>query len=139
MTNHKFQRRFISGNGMPRNPQGADGPRDRMQLLKYAIFYLVVAAILFVTNQAPKNPMAGANQSQSPSNLHIDLSVARKLEPNRPGSNAAGGGTNVVRFRLANQGNQPIFYPVSADTNRPMGQLLLSDRPRIWMEAAFGT
>jgi len=56
----------MSGNGMRRNQQGADGPKDRTQLLKYAIFYLVVAAILFVTNQAAKNPIAGRNQSQSP-------------------------------------------------------------------------
>jgi hypothetical protein len=119
----------MSGNGMRRNQQGADGPKDRTQLLKYAIFYLVVAAILFVTNQAAKNPMAGANQSQSLSNLHIDLSVARKLEANRLGSNAAGGRTGVVRFRLTNQGNQPIFYPVSADTSRPMGQLLYRIAP----------
>src|SRR5215469_823834 len=75
---------------MRRNQQGADGPKDRTQLLRYAIFYLVVAAILLVTNQAAKNPMAGRNQSQSTSNLHIDLSVARKLEPNRLGTNAAG-------------------------------------------------
>lgn len=129
MTNDKFRMRFTFGNGIRRNQEGADGPKDRRQLLRYAIFYLVVAAILFVTNQAAKNPVAGRNQSQSPSNLHIDLSVTRKLEPNRLGSNATGGGTHVVRFRLTNQGNQPIFYPVSADTNRPMGQLLYRIAP----------
>jgi hypothetical protein len=124
MTNDKFRTRLISGNAVRRNQQGADGPKDRKQLLKYAIFYLVVAAILFVTNRVAKNPMGGRNQSQSPSNLHIDLSVARKLEPNRLGSNAAGRGTYVVRFRLTNHGNQPIFYPVSPNTNRPMGHLV---------------
>jgi len=41
---------------MRRNQQGAAGLEDRKQLLKYAIFYLAVAAILFVTNQAAKNP-----------------------------------------------------------------------------------
>ena len=35
-----------------RNQPGADGPKGRTQLLKYAIFYLVVAGILSVTNQA---------------------------------------------------------------------------------------
>ena len=129
MTNDKFRIHLISGNGMRRNQQGADGPKERTQLLKYAIFYLVVAAILFVTNQAAKNPMAGRNQSQSPSNLHIDLSVVRKLEPNRLGSNAAEGGTYVVRFRLTNQGNQPIFYPVSPNTNRPMGHIVYRIAP----------
>ncbi len=131
MTNDKFRRHFAFGNGMRRNRQGGDaaGPKDRTQLLKYAIFYFVVAAILFVSNQLAKHPTADGNQSQSPSNLHIDLSVARRLEWNRLGSNAAGGATYVVRFRLTNQGNQSIFYPVSAGTNRPMGQLLYRIAP----------
>jgi hypothetical protein len=120
----------MSDNGKRRNQQGAEGPKDRMQLLKYAIFYLTVAAILFVTHEAAKNSTADTNQSQSLSNLHIDLSVAQKLEPNRPGSNAAGRGTYVVRFRLTNQGNQPIFYPVSRDTNRPIGQIVYRVTPQ---------
>ena len=124
MTSDKFRKHVISGNGTHRNQQGADGPKDQTQLLKYATFYLVVAAILFVTNQTAKNPMAGADQSRLPSNLHIDLSVVRKLGQNRVGSNAAGRGTYVVRFRLTNQGNQPIFYPASPDTNRPMGEIV---------------
>ena len=128
MTNDKFRIHLISGNGMRRNQQGAAGLEDRKQLLKYAIFYLAVAAILFVTNQAAKNP-AGRNQSQPPSNLHIDLSVARKLEPNRLGGNAAGEETYVVRFRLTNQGNQPVFYPVSPNTNRPIGHLVYRIAP----------
>ena len=40
------------------------------------------------------------------------------------GSNAALGGTYVVRFRLTHEGNQPIFYPVSRNTNRPIGHLV---------------
>jgi hypothetical protein len=39
MTNDKFRIHLISGNGMRGNQQGADGPKDRKQLLKYAIFY----------------------------------------------------------------------------------------------------
>jgi hypothetical protein len=119
----------MSGNGMRRKQQGADGPKDRTQLLKYAIFYLVVAAIVFVSTQAAKNPMAGVNQSQSPPNLHINLSIARKLESNHLGSNKAGGGRYVVHFRLTNQGNQPIFCPLSPNTNRPMGHLVYRIAP----------
>lgn len=130
MTNEKFRIHLVSGNGMRRNQEGTDGPKDRTQLLKYAIFYLVVAAILFVTNQAAKHLMAGANQSLPLSNLHIDLSAARKLEPYRLGSRAGGGGTYVVRFRLTNQRNQPIFYPVSSDTNRPIGEIVYRVAPQ---------
>ncbi|HEX7895379.1 MAG TPA: hypothetical protein VF447_14375 [Terriglobales bacterium] len=73
--------------------------------------------------------MAGADQSLSLSNLHIDLSVAPKMEPNLAG-NAAGSGTYNVHFRLTNQGNQPIFYPVFPDTNRPRGQIVYRLTPR---------
>ncbi|HKS75273.1 MAG TPA: hypothetical protein VJQ82_18850, partial [Terriglobales bacterium] len=71
MTNDKLRIHVISGNDMRRNRHGADGPKDRTQLLKYASFYLVVAVILLVTNQAAKNTIGSANQSQSLSNLHI--------------------------------------------------------------------
>lgn len=62
MTNDKFRIQVISGNGMRLNRPGAEGPKDRRQLLKYAIFYLVVAVILLVTNQAAKNAIGSANQ-----------------------------------------------------------------------------
>ena len=130
MMKDKFRIHLVSGNGMRRKRQGADGLKDRTQLLKYATFYLAVSAILFVTNQVAMHSVHGANQSQSPSNLHIDLSVAHKLEQNPPGSNAAGGGTYVVRFRLTNEGNQPIFYPASPDTNRPIGQIVYRVAPQ---------
>ncbi len=130
MTDDKFRIHLLSGNGMRRNQQDADGPKDQTQLLKYAIFYLVVAAILLVTNQAATDPMARANQVQPASNLHIDLSVAPKFEKNPTGGNAAGrAGAFVVLFRLTNQGNQPIFYSVSPGTNRPIGQIVYRIAP----------
>jgi hypothetical protein len=128
MMKGKFQIHLISGNGARRKRQDADGPKDRTQLLKYAIFYLVVAAILFVTTQTGRKSTARGNRS--PSNLHIDLSAARKLEPNRLGSDPAEGGTYVVRFRLTNQGKQPIFYPSFPDTNRPLGQIVYRVAPQ---------
>jgi hypothetical protein len=39
MTNDKFRIHLISGNGIRHNQQGADGPKDRTRLLKYAILY----------------------------------------------------------------------------------------------------
>jgi len=128
MRNDGFRIHLISGNGTRPNAQGADGLTHRTQLLKYAIFYLVVAAVLFVTSQVAKKTVGGANQTQSPSNLHIDLCVGRKLDQNRLGS-AAGKGVYVVHFRFSNQGNQPIFYPVSSNTNRPIGHLVYRITP----------
>ncbi len=109
---------------MHRNRQDADDPKDRTQLVKYAVLYLAVAGILLVTHQAAKNSMPPASQTKALSNLRIDLSIARGLEPKRLGGNAAAEGTYTVRFRLANKGNQPIFYPVFPNTNRPMGHLV---------------
>lgn len=124
MTNENGRIHLKSVDSIRRNQEGSEGPKDRAERLKYAIFYLVVAVILFVTNQPAKHSMHGANQSQSPSNLHLDLSVARKVELNGLGSHAAEGGAYLVRFRLMNQGNQPIFYPLSPETNRPIGHIV---------------
>ncbi len=46
------------------------------------------------------------------------------MEPNRLADIAAQRGTYFVHFRLRNQGNQPIFYPVSPNTRRPVGQIV---------------
>ena len=62
-------------------------------------------------------------------NLQIDLSVTRKLEPNRLAGNVAAVGAHVVRFRLTNEGNVPIFYPVSSNTRRPMGRIVCRNAP----------
>jgi hypothetical protein len=128
MMNDKFRIHLLSGNGMRRNQQDAERSKGQKQLLKYAIFYLVVATILIVANQAAKDPMARAHQAETPSNLHLDLSVT-KLETNPAESNTAGRGAIVVRFRLTNQGNQPIFYPVSPGTNRAIGQIVYRIAP----------
>lgn len=128
MTDDNLRMLRMPGNGMIRHQQSADCPKDRTQLLKYAIFYLTVAAVLFATNRAVKNPTAGTNQAQWGSRVHLDLSVVRKSE--RSGSSIAGERTYVVRFRLRNQGNQPIFYPVSSDTNRPIGEIVYRVAPQ---------
>jgi hypothetical protein len=120
MTNYRFRIHLISGNGLHRKRESSDGPRDRAQLLKYAIFCLVVAAILIVTIklQRTQSPVSTSRVR------HRMLSIVRKLEPNGLSNPAAGGGPYVGRFRLTNQGTQPIFYPLSSDTNRPMGQIV---------------
>lgn len=129
MTNDKFRIHLLSGNGVRRKQPDADGPKDQTQLLKYATFYLAVAVILLVANQAAKDPTAPADLAQTTSNLHLDLSIAPKLEANPARSNATGGGTYIIHFRLANQGNLSIFYPVSPGTNHPMGQIVYRIAP----------
>jgi hypothetical protein len=129
MTNDRFRIHLTSGNSAHRNQQESGAPKDRRQLLKYAIFYLVVAAILVVANKPAKSPTAAAAELRSAVNLQIDLSVTRKVEPNRLASNVAAVGAHVVRFRLTNEGNVPIFYPVSSNTRRPMGRIVCRNAP----------
>lgn len=124
MTNDRFRIHLISGNSLHRNRE-AGGVKGRKQLLKYAIFYLVVAVILLVTNQSSKSPAADAVQSQSAANLEIHLSVTR-LAGNADGTHAC-----AVRFRLTNRGNVPIFYSASPNTNRPLGHVVFGLSPNL--------
>lgn len=131
MTIEKLPGCFASGNGTRGNQQNAlaENPKERKQNLKYAIFYLIAAIILFLANRVSTHETGNGNQSQSPSNLRIDLSVSRKLETRPTGSNAASAGPFVVYLRLTNQGNQSIFYPVSSGTNHPMGRIVYRIAP----------
>lgn len=130
MMNDKFRIHLISGDGLHREQQEADGPKDRTHLLKYAIFYLTVAAILIVANQTAKDSAAPTAQPQSAANLQIYLSITSVLSQNRVAGNKAGAGAYVVRFLLRNQGAVSIFYPASPKTNRPMGHVAYRIDPR---------
>ncbi len=131
MISDRFRIHLISGDSMLRNQPKTGRPTDQRQALKYAVFYLVVAAILVVINNTAKAPMAGAVQPESEVNPQIYLSVTHKLERNRLVSNSTAMGAYVVRFRLANQGNQPIFYPVFSGTNHPVGQTVYRITPEV--------
>lgn len=63
MTNDRFRIHLTSGNSLHRNRQEAAGRNGRRQLLQYAIFYSVVAAILLITNQSSQSPVTDAIQS----------------------------------------------------------------------------
>jgi len=55
--------------------------------------------------------MAGAAELRSAANLQIDLSVTRKLEPNRLAGNVAAIGAHVVRFRSRMRGTSRSSIP----------------------------
>ena len=124
MSNDRFQIHLISRKSVHRDWQEPGGLNGWRQFLRYAIFYLVVAAILLVTNQSSKSPVTDAVQPQSAANLEIHLSVTRDLTPNGLAGNAGGTRAYAVRFRLTNQGNAPIFYSASPNTNRPLGHVV---------------
>jgi len=101
--------------------------RERTQNLKHAIFYLVVAALLFLGNQLAKHPRADGNQSDAVSNVSLDLLVRSEPMParNAPIERAV----YVIHFRLMNRGNQSVFYPVYAGTNCPTGHIVYRAAP----------
>ena len=67
-----------------------------------------------------------------PNRLRISVLIYQQIVSSRgtARSNGASGATYVVRFRLTNQGNQPIFYPVFPDTNRPIDQVVYRVAPQ---------
>ena len=130
--NDEFRRQLTSGNGT--EPRGGldrhpGNQQERKQNLKYAIFYLVVAVLLFLANQLAKHPRADGSQSDAVLNVGFDLSLGRKPEPIRARNDSAEEATYVIRFRLTNRGNQSVFYPVYPGTNRPIGRIVYRVAP----------
>lgn len=130
--NDRLGRHPAFGNGS--SPQGVlydngRDPQERRPNVKYAIFYLVVAALLFFFNQLAKRRPAGAFPSDPASNVKIDLSVGDKAEPSRAGNEQMRETRYVIRFRVTNRGNQSIFYRVYSNTNRPAGHIVYRVAP----------
>lgn len=119
---------FGNGSGTQGVPDvhGRD-PQERKRNIKYAIFYLVVAALLFLFNQLAKRRPADAPSSDPASSVDVDLSVGDKPEPSR--AEQMRETWYVIRFRVTNRGNQAIFYRVYANTNRPAGQIVYRVAP----------
>jgi len=97
---------------------------DRKANLKYALFFLVVAIMLIVARQLGKDASSTSGQSTSILSVQFDLSVQRtsgEISPERNQSESSG---YVVRFRLSNRGNHPVFCPVRPGTNILIGHIV---------------
>jgi len=126
MINDEFRGQLTSGNGA--GPRGVLGrhpgnQQERKQNLKYAIFCLAVAVLLFLANQLAKHSRANGYRSGAVLNIGVDLSVDRGSTPIRASNDPTDKATYVIRFRLTNRGNQSVFYPVYPGTNRPIGHI----------------
>jgi hypothetical protein len=118
----------MSGNG--KTPQhvsildpGSATQEERKTYLKSALFFLTVAVLLIVARQIGRD---GSTRGQSTSMLDVkfDLSIQQTLgEVARDGYQSESGG-KVVRFRLSNRGNHPVFYPVRPGTNVLVGHVV---------------
>ena len=139
MMNDEFRAHLTSGNGTGRRgvPHPVN-PQERRQNLKYAVFYLVVAVLLFLANQFAKHQRADGNQSDAALNVALDLSIGRKSDATTTGNYPANEATYVIRFRVTNRGNQSVFYPVYSGTNRPIGHIVYRVAPGSeWMALSW--
>ena len=124
----------MSGNG--RSPQhvsifrpGSATQEERKTYLKYALFFLAVAVLLVVARQLGKDASTTRDQSTSTLNMKFDLSIQQTSgEVAREGYHPKSGG-KVVRFRLSNPGNYPVFYPVRPGTNVLVGHVVYRTTP----------
>ncbi len=119
----------MSGNGKgPKDVSilGADSARreERKTNLKYALFFLAVAVLLIVAKQLGKDASTTSGQSNSMPNVQFDLSIQRTSGEVAPGGYQSETSGYVVRFRLSNRGNHPVFYPVRPGTNVLVGHVV---------------
>jgi hypothetical protein len=124
----------MSGNGKtPRHVSipglGSAAQEERKTYLKYALFFLAVAVLLIVARQLGKDASTTSGQSTSILNVKFDLSIQKTSgEVAREGYQSQSGG-QVVRFRLSNRGNHPVFYPVRPGTNVLVGHVVYRTTP----------
>jgi hypothetical protein len=124
----------MSGNGKtPRHVSipglGSAAQEERKIYLKYALFFLAVAVLLIVARQLGKDASTTSGQSTSILNVKFDLSIQQTSgEVAREGYQSQSGG-QVVRFRLSNRGNHPVFYPVRPGTNVLVGHVVYRTTP----------
>jgi hypothetical protein len=127
MMSEELSPHLASGNGT-----GGTRPDDRLSVndtdrahnLKCAIFYSAVAMLLILANQLAKHPGPGANRPDAAIAVRLDLSISPKSKVPSIENEPMGGGTYAIRFRLTNQGNWPVFYPLDPSTNRPVGHIV---------------
>jgi len=98
------------------HPNG-EASEERTANIKLAWFF-ALAALLFVLADYLGRVTDRRHTSLGPnSTAFLSLTLS---SPKRSGDRAG----FSVRFRLSNKGNHPVFYPLSATTTVPIGQLV---------------
>jgi hypothetical protein len=103
---------------------GSGAQEERKIYLKYALFFLSVAVTLIVARQLGKDASTTNGQSTPTLNVQFDLvipQISREFAQEHYQSESGG---QVVRFRLSNRGNHPVFYPVLSGTNVLLGHVV---------------
>lgn len=127
MTSEKLRGCFSQGNGSgpwSEHEHALLNQQERARYLKYAIFYLAVAALLFFANELARSSRTDMNQSDGTLDVSLDLSIGPNSGPTSMNTNPSAEAAHAIRFRLTNRGNRLIFYPVYPRTNRLMGHIV---------------
>ena len=85
--------------------------------MKRAIYLLVIAAVLIFSDWLSRARWGAAVHD---SDTTIGSALTLTLNPQRSGSNGIG---VALQFRLANQGEHSIYYPLCGATDAPVGQI----------------
>ena len=102
------------------SPEG-DAAEQRNANIKLAWFFSVVALFFLVVNHL------GCVKNGEDANLGTD-STRVTLTPSPLVRSGEGAGFSV-RFRLSNNGNHSVFYPISRTASIPIGELLTRESP----------
>jgi hypothetical protein len=103
-------------------PSNVDRGQERKVNIKCAWFFTTVAVLFIIADQVGHVK----NVSHSNSGPASAENVSLTLSPREGPRDQAG---LSVRFRLSNRGNHSIFYPICAETNVPLGQIVTRTSP----------
>ncbi len=99
-----------------------DDREERKANVKHAWFFTTVAVLFILADQVGHVKNVSDSNSVLASAEHVSLALSPQGGPrDRVGLS--------VRFRLSNRGNHSIFYPVSPETNVPLGQIVTRTSP----------
>ena len=131
ITNHGF-RESTGGNGRGSRSEldrQREVPQSRGQSLKYAVFYLAVAILLFLAGRLAQQPRADRTYSGPVLNVGFELSLSHDSEATHERNDTNGGTPHVIRVRVSNRGNRSVFYPIYNGTSRPVGYVVYRAGP----------
>ena len=103
-------------------PLDGDHGEERKANVKHAWFFTTVAVLFILADQLGHVKNVSHSNSGPASTENVSLTLTPQEGPrDRVGLS--------VRFRLSNRGNHSIFYPVRAETNVPLGQIVARSSP----------
>jgi hypothetical protein len=112
------------------SPTDTAPAEERKANLKRAFFFSGVAILLILANQLGHVKDDSDSNSSAASVAGAKLALYPQQHPDNQGG-------LVVRFRLSNIGNHPVFYPVRPGTTVPVGQIVTRTSPSTeWMTLA---